>query len=266
MRKKIVITGASAGLGKAMAIQSAKYSVDVALLARSADKLKKVAEEIRAIGVNAIVIPTDVSDESQVVAAFELIRKEWGVVDVLINNAGVIQPIAPLHEVDADELEKLLKINIFGSFITTREALKMMRLQKWGVIVNISSGAAYKPYPGWSAYGSSKAALDMMTKVATVENKDANICIFGIAPGVFESNMQQTIRQTPIDKFPLLQRFIEMHEKGYLADPADVGNLIVQIAINAWAELNGKITDIRDPQLQQECMDRGIIIPTALKV
>jgi NAD(P)-dependent dehydrogenase (short-subunit alcohol dehydrogenase family) len=265
MLKNIVITGASTGLGKAMAIQAAKRGANVALLARSADKLKTIADEIKQIGVNALPVPTDVSDESQVVAAFEVIRDEWGAVDVLINNAGVIQPIAPLHEVDAAQLETLLKINVFGSFIATREALKMMRSQKKGGVVNISSGAAYKPYPGWSAYGSSKAALDMMTRIAAVENRDANICIFGIAPGVFESNMQQTIRQTPPDKFPLLQRFIEMHEKGYLADPADVGDLIVQIAINAWADLNGMISDIRDPELQKACLERGIKIPSALK-
>ncbi len=142
----------------------------------------------------------------------------------------------------------------------------MMREQEsGGVIVNISSGAAYKPYPGWSAYGSSKAAMDQMTRTVAIENNDRPVNIFAIAPGVFASPMQQKIRSTPVERFPRLQQFVEMHEKGYLADPADIADALVQIGLAPWPELNGRVEDIRSAEFQQECRGRGIIFPKAIR-
>ena len=266
MSKTFVITGASAGLGKAMALQAATYGAKVALLARRAEKLAAVADEIREAGGEALAVPTDISDANQVVQAFRTVHQKWHKIDVLVNNAGVINPIAPIHDFDENELDKLLKINVFGSFLAMREALIIMRHQQDGTIVNITSGAAYKPYEGWGAYGSSKAAMNMMTRIAAAENAEKNIHVFAIAPGVFASNMQDTIRQTPAEKFPPLQKFIELHEKGYLSDPADVGSLIAQVGLNAWPELNGKVLDIRDADFQNEIKLNGLIIPGALAV
>ena len=267
MKPVAIITGASSGLGAALAIALADRGVRVALLARRAQQLDALARDIASAGGVALAIPTDVSDIGSVNDAFIEVREEWGQLDVLFNNAGIIQPIAPLHELPDEGLQRLLNINIFGAFAVARAALRIMREQpSGGTIVNITSGASYKPYPGWTAYGGSKAAMDIMTRIAAVENADRPIRIFAIAPGSFESYMQETIRNTPEERFPMLQQFIEKYESGVLADAADVAMVLSGVALSNWSELNGHVLDIRDVAFQKECQQRGIVIPGSIAV
>lgn len=266
-KKIVMITGATAGLGRELALQTAKRGGKTALLARRAELLETVQREIKTLGGEALIIPTDISDAESVHEAFAEVLDVWPVIDVLFNNAGVIEPIAPLTECSDEALRNLFMINIFGTYVVAREALKIMRGQEnGGVIINISSGAAYKPYPGWSAYGGSKAAVDQMTRTVAIENKDRPVNIFAIAPGVFASPMQQKIRGTPVERFPRLQRFINLHEQGQLADPADIADALIQIGLAPWPALNGRVEDIRSAEFQRECRERGIVFPNAIRV
>ncbi len=264
--KVVVVTGASAGLGRALALQAAKRGARVALLARREKKLREVRREIQELGGEAGCYPVDVSDGRSVWEAFAEVENEWGRIDAVFNNAGIIQPIAPLHECDDDELMELFRINIFGAFVVAREAITQMRKQtRGGTLVNITSGAAAKVYPGWSAYGASKAAMDQMTRVVAAENAGLPVRVFAIAPGVFDSHMQTTIRNTPVEKFPRRQKFIDLHQKGQLPHPAEVAAALAEIAFTDWPELNGQIRDIRDPAFQQECLAHGVRFPESIR-
>lgn len=194
--RTVVITGASKGIGAAAARAFAKAGAKVGLLARSKEKLEEIAQEI---GENAVAVACDVSDPKDVNDAFEAVRKAFGDIDVLINNAGVIDPIGPLAEADISEWTKLIDINVKGVMYGMRMALPPMIARGSGTIINISSGAAYGPIEGWSAYCTSKAAVLMMTRVGDHENRDKGVRILGLSPGTVATDMQRTIKSSGIN-------------------------------------------------------------------
>ncbi|NIT61624.1 MAG: SDR family NAD(P)-dependent oxidoreductase, partial [Aliifodinibius sp.] len=210
----------------------------------------------------ALALPTDVGNPTEVKKAFSEIQQQWGRMDILINNAGVVEPIAPLVKCRDDALLQSLQTNVYGTYLCTREALKHMMEEnrEEGTIINITSGAAKKPYHGWSAYSSQKAAVDMFTRCVALEVKELPIRIAAIAPGTFESNMQELIRSKSEEDFPARPKFVKLHQEGHLSKPEDVAKSIVAIALSDWPELSGRITDIRSSEFQEECRRRGIEI------
>ena len=187
--KRAVVTGAGRGIGAAIAEALAAAGARVALLARSDDELRAVADGIAARGGEALVERVDVADEGSVDAAFASIRRAWGGVDILVNNAGVQGAIGPLHEVDVAYWWRAVEVNLKGCFLCSRQVLPGMIEQRGGKIINLSGGGAVSPRPFFSAYSASKAAVVRLTETLAAEVRDYGIDVNAIAPGAVNTRM-----------------------------------------------------------------------------
>ncbi|MGI3212653.1 SDR family oxidoreductase [Roseovarius tibetensis] len=194
--KCVLITGASKGIGAAAARKFAEAGANVALVARNGDAIADLAGEI---GRSAVAIPCDVSRYWEMEAAVAACHTAFGQLDVLINNAGVIEPIAPLSEVEPDIWGHAIDINLKGVFNGMRAALPGMIARGSGTILTVSSGAAHNALEGWSAYCSSKAGAAMLTRCADHEARPAGIRVMGLSPGTVATDMQREIKQSGVN-------------------------------------------------------------------
>ncbi len=194
--KVVVITGASRGIGAASARVFAAAGARVALLARSTADVERLADDI---GEQALALHCDVADADAVGAAITAVTQWGGRLDVLINNAGVIDPIARLAEADAAAFARAIDINLTGVFHGMRAAIPVMRAQGGGTIITVSSGAAHSPLEGWGAYCSAKAGAAMLTRVAHLEEVDAGLRVMGLSPGTVATDMQVKIRASGVN-------------------------------------------------------------------
>jgi NAD(P)-dependent dehydrogenase (short-subunit alcohol dehydrogenase family) len=156
----------------------------VVLLARSGDEIGQIAADI---GPQALALRCDVADAASLGAALDQALGWGGRLDVLINNAGVIDPIARLAEADAAEWGRAIDINLKGVFHGMRSAIPMMKAQGSGTIITVSSGAAHNPMEGWGAYCSAKAGAAMLTRIAHLEESAWGLRAMGLSPGTSAS-------------------------------------------------------------------------------
>ena len=192
----VIVTGASRGIGAETARVFGAAGARVALLARDD---AAIAELAGVIGANAIAIPCDVSRYWEVEAAVAATIATFGRVDVLINNAGVIDPIAHLSDADPDAWGKAIDINLKGVFHGMRAVLPGMIAQGSGTILTVSSGAATHPIEAWSAYCASKAGALMLTRLADAENRAKGLRVLGLSPGTVATGMQRAIKASGVN-------------------------------------------------------------------
>ncbi len=204
--KTVVITGASRGIGAEAAGVFAAAGANVALIARSSDAIEKLAAEI---GEQAIALTCDVASYASVEGAIAKAKETFGSVDILINNAGVIEPIAHLASADPDEWGTVIDINLKGVFNGMRAVLPMMIASGGGSILTISSGAAHGPVEAWSHYCASKAAVKMLTECVHKENGADGIRAIGLSPGTVATQMQVEIKASGIN--PVSQLDWDVH-------------------------------------------------------
>ena len=204
--KTVVITGASRGIGAEAAGVFAAAGANVALIARSSDAIEKLAAEI---GEQAIALTCDVASYASVEGAIAKAKETFGSVDILINNAGVIEPIAHLASADPDEWGTVIDINLKGVFNGMRAVLPMMIASGGGSILTISSGAAHGPVEAWSHYCASKAAVKMLTECVHKENGADCIRAIGLSPGTVATQMQVEIKASGIN--PVSQLDWDVH-------------------------------------------------------
>ena len=194
--KTVIITGASRGIGEAAAHAFAKSGANVALLARSTDEIARIAGDI---GSKAIAISCDVARHEEIERAVSKTAQVFGGVDILVGNAGVIDPIGALSDTDVDAWGRTIDVNLKGVMYGMRAVLPGMIAQGHGTIITVSSGAAHSPLEGWSAYCSSKAAAYMLTRAADLENRDKGVRIMGLSPGTVATKMQRDIKASGIN-------------------------------------------------------------------
>jgi NAD(P)-dependent dehydrogenase (short-subunit alcohol dehydrogenase family) len=204
--KTVVITGASRGIGAEAARVFAAAGANVALIARSSDAIEKLATEI---GTQAIALTCDVASYASVEDAIAKAKETFGSVDILINNAGVIEPISHLASADPDEWGTVIDINLKGVFNGMRAVLPMMIAAGGGSILTISSGAAHGPVEAWSHYCASKAAAKMLTECVHKENGADGIRAIGLSPGTVATQMQVEIKASGIN--PISQLDWDVH-------------------------------------------------------
>lgn len=197
--KTVVITGASRGIGAATARHFADLGATVLLAARSSADITSVAADINANGGKAIAVPCDVADAEAVKALIERAIAETGTLDVLINNAGLIDPIARIDDSDPDAWSMVVDVNLKGVYYGLHFALPQMLKQGGGTIINISSGAATGALEGWSHYCATKAAVLSLTKCAHKEYGDQGIRVVGLSPGTVATEMQVQIKASGIN-------------------------------------------------------------------
>lgn len=194
--KVVAITGASRGIGAAAARAFAAAGAKVALLARSQREIDALAAEI---GAEALAMRCDVADWTSVEQAVATVVQRFGRLDVLVNNAGTIDPIARLSDADPTAWGQAIDVNLKGVFHGMRAAIPVMRAQGGGTIINVSSGAARNALEGWSSYCAGKAGALMLTQAAHLEEGPHGIRVLGLSPGTVATEMQVKIKASGIN-------------------------------------------------------------------
>lgn len=194
MSRVMLITGASRGIGAATARLAAHQGYALCLnYHQREDAVKQVLEQVHAAGVSAITVKADVADEGQVVQMFEMIDREFGRLDVLVNNAGMLEQQMRLEQMDAARWTRVLGANVIGSFLCAREAIKRMSNQhggQGGSIINLSSIAARLGAPGeYIDYAAAKGAIDSMTVGLAREVAGEGIRVNAVRPGVIHTEI-----------------------------------------------------------------------------
>ncbi|MCE8547399.1 SDR family oxidoreductase [Ruegeria pomeroyi] len=192
----VVITGASRGIGAATARHFAGLGAQVALLARDGAALGALAGDI---GDQAMALPCDMGDWAAVAAAVAATEARFGPIHVLINNAGLIDPIARLADSNPEDWSRVLDVNLKGVYHGLRAVLPGMLAAGGGTVLNLSSGAATSALEGWSHYCATKAAVLALTRCADREYRDQGIRVIGLSPGTVATGMQVQIRASGIN-------------------------------------------------------------------
>jgi NAD(P)-dependent dehydrogenase (short-subunit alcohol dehydrogenase family) len=184
----VLVTGASSGIGRATAVAFASAGARVALVARRRAELEALAGEMGA--AETAVLPTDVTDRTAVRACFEAAVERFGRIDIVVNNAGILRP-APVLDIDAADLDAMLRVNLFGALFVMQEAVRRMLAQEDGVVVNVASLAGRRGVSPLGAYCATKFALVGLTEALREELVGRNVHIALVEPGVVETPMVQ---------------------------------------------------------------------------
>lgn len=191
LNKVVIITGASSGLGEATAKRLAASGAKLMLAARREDRLKELVAAIASSGGTATYLVTDVTDRAQVEALAKETLNTYGRIDVLVNNAGLM-PLSPLDQIKVEEWDKMIDVNIKGVLYGIAAVLPMMRQQKSGHIINVSSVAGHKVFPGAAVYCATKFAVRAISEGLRLES-NGEIRSTNISPGAVATELTSTI-------------------------------------------------------------------------
>jgi NAD(P)-dependent dehydrogenase (short-subunit alcohol dehydrogenase family) len=219
--KVVFVTGAASGIGRAAAVAYAAEGARVAIVDRSADALKQTEASVKNAGGDVLAIACDVSSPEQVEAAVKLVVERFGRLDVAFNNAGVENKASPLHEIDLEEWDRILGINLRGTFVCMKHEIAQMVRQGSGVVVNTSSGAGICGVAGGAAYAASKHGIIGMTKSAALDYARQNIRVNAVLPGNIETPMMD--RFTGGD----IQKAIDLEPVGRLGKPEEIAEAVL---------------------------------------
>ena len=250
----IIVSGASRGVGAATARWLASIGSAVTLISRSADALNDIAEEVARLGGTALVFKADISDAGACQAAVAKTLDRFGKLDALINNAGIVDPIAPVARTDPDRWQYNVAVNLLGPFYLARGAIAELRKQK-GRIVNVSSGAATITVETASAYCATKAALNHFTRVLAAE--EPRLTVMAIRPGVVDTRMQDQIRREGpgIMSAEQVSYYQELKTRGELEAPEVPGRSSAWLALHGPREFSGQFLDYDDPRICRPAQD-----------
>jgi NAD(P)-dependent dehydrogenase (short-subunit alcohol dehydrogenase family) len=214
-----LVTGASRGLGRALAGRLAAAGSRVVLVAREAAPLERAAAEIRAAGGTAHAIAADVGDKDAIYPLTGQAAALVGPIDILVNNASTLgpTPLRLLLDTDCEDLERALAVNLVGPFRLSKVVAGSMALRRRGVVVNLSSDAAVEPYATWGAYAASKAALDQLSRVWAAELAEHGVRVLAVDPGEMDTRMHADAipdadRSTLADPDSVARRIVAMIE------------------------------------------------------
>jgi NAD(P)-dependent dehydrogenase (short-subunit alcohol dehydrogenase family) len=240
--KVAVVTGASRGLGAGLATHFAASGMHLGLCARRRPTLvvrtRPTAHDGRVVSAEAPVCAgVDVADYDAVANFADAVIARFGHIDLWINNAGVLGPIGPLADADPYEFARTIEVNVVGVLNGTAVfADHVRRRPGTGVLINLSSGAATKPYWGWTAYCASKAAVDHLTRVIALEEEDNGLQAHSVSPGLVDTDMQAAIRATSELDFPEGPRFRQAAAENRFNSPAWVAEHLLALAFSPGRE------------------------------
>jgi len=246
----LIITGASRGLGAAAARAAAELGANVTLASRSPDGLNAVLKEIEAGGRRGLAVRADVSRADDCREVIRQTVEAFGRIDGLINNSGMIEPIAPLAEADIDEWALNLSVNLLAPVRLIQLALPHLR-QSRGRIVNVTSGAAVAVIGGWTAYSAAKAALNHLTRILAQE--EPQVTTLALRPGIVDTAMQSAIRAKGKGRMAEAnyRRLAGAYETGTLLPPDLPGRAMALLALYAPPEWSGEVLNWDDDRVKQ---------------
>jgi len=186
--KVVIITGASQGLGRALALAFSREGANLVITSRNEDALKPVAEEAEGAGAEVLAIAVDVSESEDVEKLVKAAAERFGRIDVLVNNAGLLGPRVPIAEYPEDEWRKVLEANLTGPFLLSKAVIPHM--PEGGSIVNITSGVSIEGRPRWGAYSVSKFGLEGLTQILAAELEERGIRANSVDPGSMRTEMR----------------------------------------------------------------------------
>jgi NAD(P)-dependent dehydrogenase (short-subunit alcohol dehydrogenase family) len=222
--KTALITGASKGLGRAMALALAEAGASLALVSRNLELLNETASAVRRLGAEAAVFTADVTDEAQVLRLEKAVAGQFGKVQILINNAGM-NLRKPVTDFTLAEWRQVMDTNLTGVFLMCRSFIPQMRGQGYGRILNLTSIMSHVALPGRTAYAASKAGLLGFTRALALDLAPEKITVNGISPGPVATEMNAPLIQDP----ELNQQFISKIPLGRRGKVEEVGHLAVYL-------------------------------------
>jgi 3-oxoacyl-[acyl-carrier protein] reductase len=231
------VTGASRGIGRACALALADAGARVAVGARSAAKLEEAATEIRAKGREAYAVEIDMSSSESIRNAFAKCIKEFGPVDILVNNAAITKDGLALR-MKQDDWDAVIQTNLSGSFFAIQQVLHGMMKERWGRVINIASVVGEMGNPGQANYVASKAGLIGLTKALAREMASRNITVNAIAPGFIETDMTAVLSQEVRDHMLALVPLKRMGK------PEDVAAAVCFLASETASYITGHVLDV----------------------
>ena len=240
--KAAIITGAGRGIGQAIALAYAKEGARLALAARSQAELEETAAKVKSLGSKALVVPTDVTDQTQVERLVAVTLDEFSAVDILVNNAGISGPMGPLQDNDVAGWLNTFNVNVAGTFLCCRAVIPAMIRQGGGKIINLSGAGGNNAWANLSAYCASKAAVVRLTEVLALELKDKGITVNALGPGSVHTRMwdEMTEKAAQVGA-DLLHELGRRVTSGGGAPIDDCGDLAVWLASEARGGLSGRL-------------------------
>jgi NAD(P)-dependent dehydrogenase (short-subunit alcohol dehydrogenase family) len=233
--KVAVVTGASRGIGRAIALGLARAGAAVAVAARSSHDLEALAREIESLGAGASAVPTDVTDRRQVESLFEQTLDRWGALDILVNNAGGTRFMSPLVGVRPDGWDKVMRLNLDAVFHATQLAARHMAERGGGSIIQIVSVAGISGAPGLSFYSAAKGAVRLMTQSAARELAQSGVRLNSIAPGWIKTDLNAMLHDDPSS-----ENFVAtMIPMGRWGEPEEIVGAAIYLASDASSFVTG---------------------------
>lgn len=235
--RNAIVTGASSGLGRQFALCLAEQGANVAIFARRVEKLEEVKKEIEAYGVKCLAVPCDVTNTQQIISAVDTVVKEFGRIDILINNAAA-GFATPAVETSDELWERVMNTNINGVFYVAREVGKVMIKQNYGKIINIGSFHCQVTMNGFprSGYSTAKGAVNMMTKALAAEWAKNGITVNTLGPGYFRSEMADKVTDERYEN--TIKNGCPMGRRG---NPGELNGAMLYLASDASSYVTGQL-------------------------
>lgn len=227
MAKTALVTGAAAGIGRACALRLAQDGVAIGVLDLNIDDCERTVAEIKAAGGQAVALKADITQRGEVVAAVAKLRETFGPVTILVNNAGMTG-FVPFKEITDQQWDRMMEVNLKGTFIVTQVVLPDMEAAKWGRIINLSSSSAQTGAINMAAYSSSKGAIVTLTRSLAQELGPLGITVNNIPPGsVMNTIMSEANKQRFQIPEEVLLQTIPVRRMG---EPEDIANACAWLA------------------------------------
>jgi 3-oxoacyl-[acyl-carrier protein] reductase len=235
--RNALITGAAQGIGKSLAISMAREGANIGIADVNMESAESTAKEVKSMGVKSIAVKLDVSSQDEVSSAFSTFIKEFGSMEILVNNAGITRD-AILIRMKEEDWDAVININLKGTFLCSKEAIKIMAKKRYGKIISISSVVAFIGNPGQANYSSSKAGLIGLTKTIAKEYSSRGVRANAVAPGFIQTAMTDILPDNVKEE---MQKAIPLGEFG---KTEDVSRAVIFLASEESDYITGQVIHV----------------------
>jgi NAD(P)-dependent dehydrogenase (short-subunit alcohol dehydrogenase family) len=254
-----LVTGAGRGIGRAIALKLSAAGARVALVARTADDIRGVAEDIRSAGGEALAFAADVTDAQAVRGAAEAAIDAFGPISILVNNAGIAGPYGPIDVIDPAQWWLAQAVNVLGPLLFMNAVIPAMRQRRYGRVINIVSNAGLQPVPHLSAYAVSKSTLTRLTETVDLELRASSVRAFALNPGNITTDMARGTLASPQAQQWLGEGLAVIRDRTSAQSAADLErccDVVLALARGDHDALSGRYLDIYDDGLAAQAQAR----------